>query len=114
MAKLQFKKIKMTQIKVTYLACDYEDKFPVVSADSFDNLRLALDDYCGANERNSGKCLGFTPYNTKYPDDYEGHYEYECCYEGNDWNGGTYIEKFRVYCIEFYPKTKYDVIEKTI
>ena len=114
MTKLQFKKITMTHIKVTYLACDYEDKFPIISADSFDNLRLALDDYCGADERNSGKYLGFTPYNTKYPDDYEGHYEYECCYEGNDWNGGTYIEKFRVYCIEFYPKTKYDVIEKTI
>lgn len=104
----------MTYIKVTYLACDYEDKFPIISADSFDNLKLALDDYCGAGERNSGKCLGFTPYHTKYPDDYEGYYEYECCKNGNDWNGGTYIEKFRVYCVEFYPETKYDVAEKTI
>jgi hypothetical protein len=103
----------MAQIKVTYIACDYEYKFPVVSADSFDNLKLALDDYCGAGERNSGKCLGFTPYNTKYPDDYEGYYEYECCKNGNDWNSGTYIDKFRVYCIEFYPETKYDVAEKT-
>ena len=33
--------------------------------------------------------------------------------KGNDWNGETYIDKFRVYCVEFYPETKYDAIEKT-
>ena len=44
----------MRNIKVTYLALDYEEKFPIISADSFDNLKLALDDYCGADERNSG------------------------------------------------------------
>ena len=83
------KKIKvMTSIKVTYLALDYEDKFPITSADSFDNLKLALDNYCGADERNSGKCLGFTPYETKYGSDYEGFYEYECCRNGNDGDDG--------------------------
>jgi hypothetical protein len=96
----------MTSIKVTYLALDYEDKFPIISADSFDNLKLALDDYCGADERNSGKYIGFTPYDSKYGSDYEGYFEYECCRNGNDWNGETYKNKFTVWCVEFYPKTK--------
>ena len=95
----------MIKTRAIYVACDFEDKFPIVSSDSFDNMRKALDDYCGADKKNSGKCLGFTPYDTKYPDDYQGYYEYECCSKGNDWNSGTYIEKFRVYCVEFYPKT---------
>ena len=51
----------MTYIKATWIACDYEEGFPIISADSFDNLKLALDDYCGADNRNSGKCIGFTP-----------------------------------------------------
>ena len=97
----------MTYIKATWIACDYEDMFPITTAESFDNLKLALDYYCGADDRNTGKCIGFTPYVTKYPDDYEGYYEYECCKNGNDWNE-TYIDKFRVYCIEFYPQTKYE------
>jgi len=92
----------MTYIKVTYLACDYEEGFPIITADSFDNLKLALDDYCGADERNLGKCIGFTSYNTKYPNDYQGYYEYECCINGSE----IYIDKFKVYCIEFYPQTK--------
>ncbi len=94
----------MTQIKVTYLACDYEERFPILSADSFDNLRLALDEYCGADH---GRYIGFTPYDTKYPSQYEGVIEYECCENGKDWDGGTYIDKFRVYCVDFYPETKY-------
>ena len=92
----------MTYIKVTWLACDYEEGFPIITADSFHNLRLALDNYCGADERNQGKCIGFTPHITKYPDDYEGYYEYEVCNNGSE----TYIDKFKVYCVEFYPQTK--------
>ena len=90
----------MAQIKVTYLACDYEDKFPIISADSFDNLKLALDDYCGADEKNSGKCLGFTPYNTKYPDDYEGYYLYEITSPIQGGNVSVCEEKYHVYCVE--------------
>jgi hypothetical protein len=65
----------MTHIKVTYLACDYEDRFPIISADSFDNLKLALDDYCGAGEKNSGKCLGYyIRYNSNSQDYLAGYY----------------------------------------
>lgn len=97
----------MARIKVTYLACDYEDKFPIISADSFDNLKLALDDYCGADERMTAKCIGFKPYESKYGSDYEGYFEYECCKNDKDWSE-TYIDKFAVYCVEFYPQTKYE------
>lgn len=97
----------MTYIKATWIACDYEEGFPIISADSFDNLKLALDDYCGADNRNSGKCIGFTPYVTNFPCDYGGYYEYECCKDGTNWDE-TYIHKFRIYCVEFYSQTKYE------
>ena len=93
----------MIKIRTIYVACDFYDKYPILSADSFDNIRLALDEYCGANEKNVAKCLGFKPYEAKYADSYEGYFEYECC-TSNDWNN-TYIDKFTVYCIDFYPPT---------
>jgi hypothetical protein len=84
-------------IKVTYVACDFEDKYPIVTADSFENIRKALDEYCGADERNAAKYLGFKPYDSKYGSEYEGYFEYE--YEfGN--------VKFNIYCVDFFPKTK--------
>lgn len=89
-------------IKAIYLACDYDDRFPIISADSFQNLRLALDDYCGADERKQATCKGFFPYHSKYPSDYEGYFEYECFKNPEE----TYTDKFRVYCVEFYPLTK--------
>jgi hypothetical protein len=100
----------MAYNKITYVALDYEDRFPITSADSWENLKLALDNYCGADERNSGRCIGFTPYETKYGSDYEGFYEYECCRNGNDWDDGTYKSKFKVWCVEFYPETKIEKI----
>ena len=93
-------------IKVTYIACDYDEKFPILTTDSFENMRKALDDYCGADERNVGKFIAYHPYNPKYPSEYEGYFEYECCTNGNNWDS-TYTEKFRIYCIEFFPETKY-------
>jgi hypothetical protein len=88
-------------IKVTYVACDYEDKFPIITADSFENIRKACDEYCGADERDQAKYLGFKPYESKHGCDYEGYFEYEC-----KLNDKTYIDKFEIYCIEFYPQTK--------
>jgi hypothetical protein len=98
----------MTRIKITYIALDYESNKPIISADSFQNLKLALDDYCGADERNTGRYIGFKPYITKYPDDYEGDFEYECCKNGHDWSE-IYVDKFKVYCVEFYPETKIEL-----
>jgi hypothetical protein len=97
-------KIKM---KVTYLACNYEDDFPIISADSFENIRKALDQYCGADNRNIAKFIGFVPYETKhgFGTEYEGYMQYECRVGNRDWIK-PYISKFKIYCIEFYPLAK--------
>lgn len=91
-------------IKVTYVACDYDEHFPILTADSFENIRKACDEYCGADERNQANYLGFKPYECPggYACDYEGYFEYVC----KDGNGGSYIDKFKIYCIDFFPETK--------
>lgn len=81
---------------------------PLVAADSFDNLNLILDEYYGIDRQNPessidpyAKCLGFSPYDTKYPDEYEGFFTYE--FRANP--GGSDIvlekEKIDVYVIEY-------------
>lgn len=92
-------------IKVTYVACDHEDGFPVTTADSFENIREALDQYCGADNRDIAKFIGFFPYETKYGGEYEGYMEYECRDGRGDWSK-TFNCKFKIYCIGFYPLTK--------
>lgn len=96
-----------TRIKVTYVAVDAEARKPIASAETFDNLRLALDEYY-AVDRGEGRCLGWYPFDSKYPDDYEGHYEYEW---KNIVRDEIYLQVdiIRVYCIDFYPETKYEV-----
>ena len=91
--------MKQTRIKVTYVALNEYGK-PILSASTFDDLKLGLDDYYGVES----KCLGFTPYQTKYPDEYEGYYEYEYLF-GNELTKDV----VKVYCVEYYPHTKYEV-----
>ena len=96
-----------TRVKVTYVAMDTDGNKPIMSADSFDNLKLGLDDYYGCDGR-GGECLGFTPYISKYPDEYEGHYQYKVNmiqYE----KPIEYIDTVKVYCIDFHPHTIYEV-----
>ena len=96
-----------TRIKVTYVAVDAEAKKPIASAETFDDLRLALDEYY-AVDRNEGKCISWNPLDSKYPNDYEGYYKYTW---KNVVRGVTYLEidHISVYCINFYPETKYEV-----
>ena len=94
----------MIKIRAIYVACDFDEKYPILSADSFDNIRKALDEYCGADERTSGKFIAFHAYESKYGSEYEGYFEYECCTSDNNWEF-TYTDKFRIYCIDFYPPT---------
>lgn len=86
--------------KVTYVACDYEDGFPIITADSFENIREALSDYCG-----NGKYIDFHIYETKYPNDYIGYMEYECVESSSD-SSKTFVSKFKIYCLQLYPSTK--------
>ena len=96
----------MTYIKVTYVALDKDGNKPIMSAESFDDLKAGLDDYYGCDGR-GGECLGFTPYHTKYPDEYEGYYQYKVSmiqYE----KPTEYIDTVKVYCIDYYPHTVYE------
>lgn len=95
----------MTRVKVTYLAMD-EEKIPIASAATFEDLKAALDIYYGV-QSDSAKCEGWFPYDSKYPDEYEGYYKYS-------WHmnldaiveAGT--DTVKVYCVDFYPHTVYD------
>ena len=97
----------MNRIKVTYIAIDSDGNKPITSASSFEDLRKALDDYYAVGTGES-KCLGFFPYDSKYPDEYEGYYEYES--KRIVWEE-LHLEKdtIKVYCIEYYPYTEYEV-----
>ena len=92
-----------TYIQVTYVAQVHHK--PVVTAHTWTDLIIGLDEYYGVGKDPKVKKLGWYPYDNPYIDSYEGHFEYEV----DDWNGGTEIEKVNVFCVEFYPYTKYEV-----
>lgn len=89
-----------TRVKVTYIAIDTDGNKPIASAGTFNDLKLALDDYYNVD----AKCLGFTPYESKYGDEYEGYYEYEFKF-ANEIVHNT----IKVYCIDYYPHTIYEI-----
>ena len=89
----------MTRIKVTYVAMDADHPKPILTAESMKDLKKGLDEYF------RGECLGFFPYESKYPDDYEGYYKYKWTMTKND-GIEEYVDEIKVYCIEFFPYTK--------
>jgi hypothetical protein len=97
----------MSRVKVTYIAIDSDGYKPIMTASTFEDLRAGLDDHYAVG-KGEAECLGWNPYNTKYPDDYEGYYEYE-------WKNITRDEvivvkdKVKVFCVEYYPHTTYEV-----
>lgn len=99
----------MTRVKVTFIAMNADGNVPITTADSFDNLRKALDAYY-AVDRGEAECLGFYPYHSKYPDDYEGYYEYKYHMIFRD-KVEVNLDKVKVYCVEYYPHTVYEVNE---
>ncbi len=88
--------MKRTYIRVTYVALSHWGK-PIATAHTFDDLKAGIDEYFGEGKNQ----LEWIPYDSKYPDDYEGHFKYK------DDNGD--IETVKVYCVDFYPETKYEV-----
>jgi hypothetical protein len=102
-----------TRVRVTYLAVDVDGDKPIMSAHTFKDLRAGLDDYYGCDGRRGrgGECLGFTPYYTKYPDEYEGYYKYKVMTNLTD-PQTEYIDTVKVYCIDFYPHTIYEINEE--
>lgn len=103
-----------TRVKVTYIAMDHDGNKPIMSAGTFEDLKAGLDDYYGCDGR-GGKCLGFTPYVSKYPDEYEGYYQYEVSmiHSGRDEEPTEYIDTVKVYCVDYHPHTIYEVKEET-
>ncbi len=98
----------MSRIKVTYVAMDSDGNKPIVTAETFEDLKKGLDEYY-AVDREAAKCLGWTPYITKYPDEYEGYFVYSYKVMHSDHSGLENEEDaVKVYCLNFYPETKID------
>lgn len=93
-----------TRVKVTYIAIDVDGHKPIASAGTFEDLKLALDEYYSIGKDETARCLGFTPYESKYGDEYEGYYEYEFKFSHN-----MVRDTIKVYCIDFYPYTIYEI-----
>ena len=94
----------MSRLKVTYVAINGDGDQPIMTAASFEDLRKGLDDYY-AVDRTDAQCLGFVPYNTKYPDSYEGHYTYSYTMILHN-QKETELDVIKVYCVDFWPETK--------
>lgn len=95
----------MSRVKVTYVAIDSDGHKPIMTASTLDELKGGLDEYYGV-VIGAARCLGLYPFDSKYPDDYEGYFEYEW---KNEVRGEVTIEidKVKVYCVEYYPHTIY-------
>ena len=98
------------RIKVTYIAMDCDGLRQIMTADSMENLRAGLDDYYGVHDTNA-ECLGFEPYYSKYPSEFEGtiKYKYSMVHSGRDLEATEYIDELRIYCIDFWPHTSYEI-----
>ena len=95
-----------TKVKVTYVAMDNYGVKPITSAGSFEDLRKSLDEYYGV-DKGTGEFVGYTPYYSKYPDEYEGYFEYKSemiVYGVVE----EYVDKIKIYSVEYYPHTVYE------
>jgi hypothetical protein len=93
----------MSRLKVTYVALDPDGR-PIVTANEFDDLKKGLDEYY-AVDRTDAINLGFTIYETKYPDDYMGYFGYKWTMIIRD-EKIPQIDTIKVYCVDFFPLTK--------
>lgn len=91
--------------KYMYVVIDDDSRRPIVVAPDTKTLEAMLDEYCGAIDKynHSGKRIEYVPYNTKYPDDYEGYYLYEITSYLTHGQLEVYKEKYHVYCVESSP-----------
>ena len=91
----------ITYIRTTYVAV--LNSKPIATAFTFKDLLLGVDEYYGIGIDPKAECLGFHPYDSKYPDEYEGYFTYRT----DNQDGGTEEESVYVYCVDFYPVTRY-------
>lgn len=77
-----------------YFVNDREDKIPVLTATTIEKVKQLLDEYMGLPpyfEDKDVEYLGYFPYDSSYPDIYEGTYKYR---------DGDEIQEFGLYCME--------------
>ena len=77
-----------------YFVNDREDKIPILTATTVEKVKQLLDEYMGLPpyfEDKDVEYLGYFPYDSSYPDIYEGTYKYR---DGNE------IQEFGLYCME--------------
>ena len=77
-----------------YLVNDREDKIPILTATTIEKVKQLLDEYMGLPpyfEDKDVEYLGYFPYDSSYPDIYEGTYKYR---------DGDEIQEFGLYCME--------------
>lgn len=91
-----------TYVRVTWIGVSDTGR-PIASAFTFKDLKAGLDEYYGIGKDPKAQYIKYVPYNSKYPDTYEGYMQYAT----DDYNGGTEVEEVYIYCVDFYPHTRY-------
>lgn len=90
-----------THVRVTWVAQVYNK--PVVTAHTWDDLVAGVNDYYGIGKDPKAKKIRYTTNDSPYVESFDGYFEYEV----DDWNGGVELERVDVYCVDFYPHTRY-------
>jgi len=80
-----------------------EDGKPICVAEFFKYIRAYLDDYCGVSG-GQGEFVRYEPYNSKYPDDYQGQFIYKDI--GNPPLQKEELIYFKVYLVDVALPTK--------
>ena len=77
-----------------YVAYHQEYQKPIASSNNWESLVSMIDEYYG----DSGKRLEWHPYDPKFPDDYQGYFEYL------DSSDNDSIDKIKIYEVDFKGK----------
>jgi hypothetical protein len=80
-------------VDFVYLAFHSEYNLPIVTSSSFEKIIPSIDEYMGGHM----KRVSWNPYDSKYPDDLEGYFEYVSEVEGEI----IEIEKIKIYAIDY-------------
>ena len=73
-----------------YVAQHTEYNKPIAASNNWDELKFLLDDYFGSDKKT------FHPYDSKYPDEYQGFFRYEI-----ETDGVVEVEEVKVYEVDY-------------
>ena len=96
----------MTTSSFVYVAIDNDD-VPIATSNDREELFKAVDYHVGAHEKfkNESTRVSWTPYNPKYPSDYEGRLLYDCPTYTDE---GREVIAIRIYSVEHFIKQEDD------